>query len=89
MDVNGLTDPGDGDPLPVHTGIHCPAQQATEDHLGQFPRPPVGLGQQGGRYFDLALQNGDARASVEVLKAVEMYGQVQPPSAPEDAEMVL
>jgi hypothetical protein len=39
--------------------------------------------------LDLALQNGDARASVEVLKAVEMYGQVQPPSAPEDAEMVL
>ena len=39
--------------------------------------------------LDLALQNGDARAAVEVLKAVGLYGQVQPPSGPEDAELVL
>ena len=39
--------------------------------------------------LDLALQNGDARAAVEVLKAIGLYGQVQPPSGPEDAELVL
>ena len=39
--------------------------------------------------LDLALQNGDARAAVEVLKAVGLYGKVQPPSGPEDAELVL
>ena len=39
--------------------------------------------------LDAALQNGDARAAVEVLKAVGLYGQVQPPSGPEDAELVL
>ena len=39
--------------------------------------------------LDAALQNGDARAAVEVLKAVGLYGQVQPPSVPEDAELVL
>ena len=38
---------------------------------------------------DLALQNGDARAAVEVLKAVGLYGQLPPPSGPEDAELVL
>ena len=39
--------------------------------------------------LDAALQNGDARAAVEVLKAVGLYGQVQPPSGPEDADLVL
>ena len=39
--------------------------------------------------LDAALQNGDARAAVEVLKAIGIYGQVQPPSGPEDAELVL
>ena len=37
----------------------------------------------------MALQNGDARAAVEVLKAVGLYGQLPPPSGPEDAELVL
>ena len=39
--------------------------------------------------LDTALQNGDARAAVEVLKAVGLYGQLPPPSGPEDAELVL
>ena len=39
--------------------------------------------------MDLALQNGDARAAVEVLKAVGLYGQLPPPSGPEDAELAL
>ena len=39
--------------------------------------------------LDLALQNGDARAAVEVLKAVGLYGQLPPTSGPEDAELVL
>ena len=39
--------------------------------------------------LDLALQNGDARAAVEVLKAVGLYGQLPSPSGPEDAELVL
>ena len=39
--------------------------------------------------LDVALQNGDARAAVEVLKAVGLYGQLSPPSGPEDAELVL
>ena len=30
--------------------------------------------------LDVALQNGDARAAVEVLKAVGLYGQLPPPS---------
>jgi hypothetical protein len=37
----------------------------------------------------VALQNGDARAAVEVLKAIELYGRLPPPSGPEDAELVL
>jgi len=30
-----------------------------------------------------------SRATLEVLKAIGLYGQVQPPSGPEDAELVL
>ena len=39
--------------------------------------------------LEVALQNSDARAAVEVLKAVGIYGQLPPPSGPEDAELVL
>ena len=39
--------------------------------------------------LEVALQNSDARAAVEVLKAVGLYGQLPPPSGPEDAELVL
>ena len=36
-----------------------------------------------------ALDAGDSKAAVEVLKAVGLYGQVTPPSGPVDAELVL
>ena len=82
--------PVDRDPLAQHQpALHCPAQQATEAHLGQLPRPPEGLGQQGRSILYVRLQNSDARAAVEVLKAVGIYGQLPPPSGPEDAELVL
>ena len=32
---------------------------------------------------------GDSRAAVEVIKAVGLYGQVQPPSGPVDVEVVM
>jgi hypothetical protein len=35
------------------------------------------------------LVEGDSRVALEVLKAIGLYGQVQPPSGPEDAELVL
>ena len=37
----------------------------------------------------VALDEGDSRVAVDVLKAIGLYGQVQPPSGPEDAELVL
>ena len=37
----------------------------------------------------VALDEGDSRVAVEVLKAIGLYGQVQPASGPEDAELVL
>ena len=37
----------------------------------------------------MALDEGDSRTAVEVLKAIGLYGQVEPPSGPEDADLVL
>ena len=39
--------------------------------------------------IETALDAGDSKAAVEVLKAVGLYGQVKPPSGPVDAELVL
>ena len=39
--------------------------------------------------LEAALDAEDSRAAVEVLKAVGIYGQVEPPSGPENAELVL
>ena len=39
--------------------------------------------------LDAALQNGDARAAVEMFNAVGLSGQLPPPSGPEDAELML
>ena len=39
--------------------------------------------------LEVALTEGDAKVAMEVLKAVGLYGQVGPPSEPEDAELVL
>ena len=39
--------------------------------------------------LEVALTEGDSKVAVEVLKAVGLYGQVGPPSGPEDAELVL
>ena len=39
--------------------------------------------------LEVALTEGDSKVAVEVLKAVGLYGQVGPPSEPEDAELVL
>ena len=39
--------------------------------------------------LETSLDEGDSRVVVEVLKAIGLYGQVQPPSGPEDAELVL
>ena len=39
--------------------------------------------------IETALDAGDSKAAVEVLKAVGLYGQVTPPSGPVDAELVL
>ena len=36
-----------------------------------------------------SLDEGDSRTAGEVLTAIGLYGQVQPPSGPEDAELVL
>ena len=39
--------------------------------------------------IETALDAGDSKAAVEVLKAVGLYGQVTPPTGPVDAELVL
>ena len=39
--------------------------------------------------IDAALDAGDTKAAVELLKAVGLYGQVKPPSGPVDAELVM
>ena len=39
--------------------------------------------------LETSLGVGDSRVALEVLKAVGVYGHVQPPSGPEDTEMVL
>jgi len=39
--------------------------------------------------LEAALDAQDSRAAVEVLKAVGIYGQIEPPLGPEDAELVL
>ena len=39
--------------------------------------------------LETSLGEGDSRVAVEVLKAIGLYGQVRPPSGPEDAELVL
>ena len=39
--------------------------------------------------LETSLDEGDSRVALEVLKAVGLYGQVQPPTGPEDAELVL
>ena len=39
--------------------------------------------------IETALEAGDSKAAVEVLKAVGLYGQITPPSGPVDAELVL
>ena len=38
--------------------------------------------------LETSLDEGDSRVALEVLKAIGLYGQVQPPSGPEDAELV-
>ncbi len=38
--------------------------------------------------LETSLDEGDSRVAVEVLKAIGLYGQVQPPTGPEDAELV-
>jgi hypothetical protein len=39
--------------------------------------------------LEQAVERGDVRAAVEVLKAVKVYGAVPPPTGPEDPELVL
>ena len=39
--------------------------------------------------LETSLGEGDSRVALEVLKAIGLYGQVQPPSGPEDADLVL
>ena len=39
--------------------------------------------------LEAALDAGDSRTAVEVMKAVGLYGQVKPPSGPVNAELVL
>ena len=39
--------------------------------------------------LETALDSGDSRIAVELMKAVGLYGQVKPPSGPVDAEFVL
>ena len=38
--------------------------------------------------LEAALDAGNSRTAVEVMKAVGLYGQVQPPSGPVDVEAV-
>lgn len=39
--------------------------------------------------IEAALDSGDCKAAVEVIKAVGLYGHVEPPSGPIDPELVL
>jgi hypothetical protein len=39
--------------------------------------------------LEVAMDAGDSKAAVEVIKAVGLYGQVQPPSGPVDVEVVM
>ena len=39
--------------------------------------------------LETSLDEGDSRVALAVLKAIGLYGQVRPPSGPEDAELVL
>ena len=39
--------------------------------------------------IEAGLDAGDTKAAVEVLKAAGLYGQVQPPGGPVDAELVM
>jgi hypothetical protein len=39
--------------------------------------------------LEQAVQRGDVRAAVEVLKAVKLYGQISIPSGPQDPELAL
>ena len=39
--------------------------------------------------LETSLGEGDSRVALEVLKAIGLYVQVQPPSGPEDAELML
>ena len=39
--------------------------------------------------LETSLDEGDSKVTPEVLKAIGLYGQVQPPSGPEDADLVL
>ena len=39
--------------------------------------------------LETSLDEGDSRVAMEVLKAIGLSGQVQPPSGPEDADLVL
>ena len=39
--------------------------------------------------LEAALDSGDSRIAVEVMKAVGLYGQVKPPGGPADAELVM
>jgi hypothetical protein len=39
--------------------------------------------------LEQAVQGSDVRAGVEVLKAVKLYGQISPPSGPQEPELAL
>ena len=39
--------------------------------------------------LETSLGEGDSRVALEVFKAIGLYGQVQAPTGPEDAELVL
>jgi hypothetical protein len=38
--------------------------------------------------LEAAMDDGDSRAAVEVIKAVSLYGHVEPPTGPTDPELV-
>ena len=39
--------------------------------------------------IEAALDSGDSKAAVEVIKAVGLYGHIEPPTGPTDPELVL
>ena len=39
--------------------------------------------------LEASLNEGDPKVAMEILKPIGLYGQVQTPSGPEDAELVL